>query len=384
MSAKALQRTMAVCRVLPVPASAAGVLRYCYRQRKGDSARDRAGVLAVAGHSEGGVLFGDARLDAEVLKSRCPPGKNAVKHVLISPEKNDPDVVKRLLRAGQHWCQRFAPGRSFVLIVHNPDKDSPHIHLHIVVENYNNEKAIHGGKAAALDMVGMRFTDAFAAVREDGSPSPSRGASKVYPHAPDLKAQEVVQLLDGGETWDSLKAKGVVADAPLRKGYKVANCFIYQGKRIRFATAERLRHSRQHGAEVSTTPTLLPIPQVKAQQKVATPKKKIEVEEVDVEFAINELYLRLRREQTVPPPEVDADEAIERLYAGAGPSMLPSEPKKEKVQMKAATPRPVPVAFSSASAAERENGDDAIIERLHNDREIEAPPPTRQDTKARK
>lgn len=39
--------TKSICRVLPVPKSAAAVLRYCYRQRKGDTPRDKAGVLAV-------------------------------------------------------------------------------------------------------------------------------------------------------------------------------------------------------------------------------------------------------------------------------------------------------------------------------------------------
>ncbi len=229
----------AIVRVLKTPDSAAAVLSYVYRQRRGDDDVSRSEVVAWEGAAVGGLIAGDARFDALAFTSRCPAGECPVCHAVISAEADVAGIENKLMKSGHSWAARFAPGRAHVVIVHKKDNDCSHPHAHVIIERYGPEgTVVHFSRADLREMVGMRFTTEFQAVRPDGSPSPHRGAAPVYPHARRLAAREVAELLLQGETWDTLVARKIITPARMRDGEIVS--FVYDEKRLRVATVERL------------------------------------------------------------------------------------------------------------------------------------------------
>lgn len=229
----------AILRILAQPGSVDALLRYCYRQRRRDDAVTRAEVAALEMWAEAGILIGDASIDAEVFKSRKKPGKRAAHHVVISAKSDEPGIEKKLLRAARQFCRRYARGRSYVIVIHKSDRPECHPHCHIILESYGElGTALRFSRADVREMAAMSFTREFEAVRSDGSVSPNRGASPVYPHARHLVAREVALRLLNGETWDSLIAKKEISPARVKHG-KIMS-FVYREQRLRVATVERL------------------------------------------------------------------------------------------------------------------------------------------------
>lgn len=229
----------AIVRVLKTPDSASAVLSYVYRQRRVENEVSRSEVVAWEGAAVGGVIVGDACRDAAAFTSRCPAGKRSVGHAVISAEADEAGIENKLMKSGHSWAARFAPGRAHVVIVHKKDRDCSHPHAHVIYERYGPEgTVVHFSRADLREMVGMKFTDQFQAVRPDGSPSPYRGAAPVYPHARRLAAREVAELLLKGETWNSLLQKKVITPCRVREGEVTS--FLFNEKRLRVATVERL------------------------------------------------------------------------------------------------------------------------------------------------
>jgi len=244
----------AIVRVLKRPGSARALLRYCYRKRQRDDAVSKREVSAIESICYSGYITGDPAVDGVIFESRCRRGFSESQHVVISAEKKEEGVNAKLLKAGHEWARRFAPRRSYVVVVHSSDVEGSHPHAHLIVENYGPKgTGLKFSRADLREMAALTFTQEFQAVRFAGSPSPTKGAAQVYPHARRLMAREVAELLLKNETWGSLLGKKLIVPAREKNGKPMS--FIYREQRLRVATVERLvatERARRAQREVAT------------------------------------------------------------------------------------------------------------------------------------
>lgn len=178
----------------PRPRSAVATLAYVYRELK-----NQGDVVAIEGRATGGgVITGNAKLDAIALGSRAPEGKSQVGHYTLAAEGNGgPETTAKLLRAGHAWAARYLGGRGYVLVVHGN-------HLHIVVELYDDK-----GRALYIDdeqyeaMKRLEFTSEFEA--NDQTPRPDRPGRTFDPKAVRSHANRfAMRLLRGETSWKKM------------------------------------------------------------------------------------------------------------------------------------------------------------------------------------
>lgn len=226
----------------PRPRSARTTLAYVYRE-----AENKGDVIAIEGRlSGGGVITGNARLDAIALASRAPVGKSEVGHYTLAAEGSGPEVTQKLLRAAHAWAARYAPGRGYVLIVHDN-------HVHIIVELYDDK-----GRALYIDddqyeaMKRLEFTTEFES--NDQTPNPSR--ARFDPKAQGAQARALaLRLVDGKTSWETLLKTGEITPARVNDKGEVMSftCRQADGREIRVrvstvqAFIERERKKRAQG-----------------------------------------------------------------------------------------------------------------------------------------
>jgi hypothetical protein len=215
------------------PSSSVALLRYLYRQRKGDVGKKNE-VLGVAfGLNRGrSLLVGDHVSDALALSARKGRTGAGVRHIVISAEGEGRDVVEKLKLAAADWIAKYARGRCWVAIVHASERGHPHVHL-VTESKGDDKKGLKWSRQDVRGMCAMSFTQHF----EGNKPTIQRGRkSKIYPHAQDLDVLDLVRtIINSGMSVDAyLDATAIGCGKKDRNGkfYGV----IYRGRRIRIAT----------------------------------------------------------------------------------------------------------------------------------------------------
>lgn len=202
-------------------------------------------VVAIEGRFVGGVVTGDARLDALALASRARKEKSEVAHYYISPEKtvgegeSEEEILKKMLRAGHAWARVYAPGRSYVLVVHR-DR-----HVHIVVESYNaNGRALHISASAKRAMQLLEFTTDFQPNQQTPNPKLRRTYDRkaVNAHAKVLGRR----LVDGETTWEKLLLSKEISSGRTKAGQLISfDCRDAEGQLLRISVVNVEKHAER-------------------------------------------------------------------------------------------------------------------------------------------
>ncbi len=232
----------AICKVMKTPGNVTALLRYLYRQRKSDAGK-KSEVLAIVLGSRGGkiLLVGDYAADALALAARKGRAGSGVRHVVISAEGESSDVVQKLKLAARDWVAAYAPGRAWVAVVHTSARGHPHVH--IAVEHRGDDKrGLKWSRKDVRSMCGMKFTTQFEGTYAPGQ-ARSRERSKLYPHAADTDALELVKLIvAAGTSVDSyVTATGIGLGIVDANG--VPYSVIFHGRRLRVSTLRRLHRT---------------------------------------------------------------------------------------------------------------------------------------------
>ena len=144
------------------------LLRHCFLS-KGRQGREVA-PLQESGNRVIGLLNGlpvgtitqSPATDAKTLCSNVPAGRAALRHVVISAEDtSDPAarmaVFEGLADLGEQWIQTYAPGASFIGVLHD---DKLHPHLHLLVANndeFNGDARLAWPRSALKQMQSMEW-----------------------------------------------------------------------------------------------------------------------------------------------------------------------------------------------------------------------------------
>lgn len=215
----------------PRPRSARTTLAYVYREA---AKANKGDVLAIEGKLPGGgVISGNAQLDAIALASRAPAGKSEVGHYVISAKgAASPELTRMLLRSGHAFARKYLGARGYVIAVHDN-------HGHVITEMYDDK-----GRALYIDddtferMKRLEFTTEFEA--NDQTPNPNR--PKFDPKAQGAQARALaLRLVDGKTSWETLLKTGEITPARVNDRGEVMSFTCRHGDReirLRVSTVE--------------------------------------------------------------------------------------------------------------------------------------------------
>lgn len=236
-------------------------------------ARQSQGKERVAGIVDGmglGLADGEklspsmASFITQQLVDDVPDGRRKIRQVLLCLSSDLPvaEQVKILKKACRRYAARYAPGCTFLAILHldHNGEDGRGLHAHLLIRNSNGEgRAIDWSRDDLKEQQGMAWAAGLDVVPTRGTGVPRRKNEAVpYPKSRNLTAAFIGKLTEK-EIYEYIESGRLCVGRRNKKG--IVTSVIFDGKRTRLSTARtlvererRLADFRSAGAMPTCTP----------------------------------------------------------------------------------------------------------------------------------